>query len=263
VNEPHTIPTNIKPGDFNPLADVYEASRPTYPEALLNDLITLTGVRPGSIVADIGAGTGKWTRLLLEAGLDALAVEPGAAMIEQGRRALAEFGDRVRWSQGTAEATGLPDRSVDWITFAQAFHWVDVPRGLPELHRILRPDGWVTALWNQRTDYETSIWGAVKSLTFDLAPDFDAEDKQHQNWTHIFTATGHFDRVAFREARHTVMMSRERFHTLWRSHNKLQVRLGPAQTRVFLDRLQSEVLPRFPDPIPIPYACRAWSAHRR
>ena len=103
----------------------------------------------GSVVADVGAGTGILTALLLERGATVYAVEPNAAM-----RAAAEawLGDRPGFVSidATAEATGLPDAGVDLITAGQAFHWFEPEATRAEFGRILRPGGAVALVWNSR-----------------------------------------------------------------------------------------------------------------
>jgi SAM-dependent methyltransferase len=109
------------------------------------------GVRPGAAVADVGSGTGILTRLLLDAGYRVLAVEPDAAMRAEAERALTE---RPGFASvpGSAEATGLADRSLDAVVAAQAFHWFDRARARAEFDRVLRPGGPVLLVWNVRHD---------------------------------------------------------------------------------------------------------------
>ena len=100
----------------------------------------------GRTVLDLGAGTGKLTRDLVETGADVIAVEPGDAMREQLERSV--VGAKVL--RGAGEAIPLPDASVDAITIGQAFHWFRHEEAVPELHRVLRPHGGVALLWNSR-----------------------------------------------------------------------------------------------------------------
>ena len=123
---------------FSGRAGVYQASRPGYPAALSEHLASL-GMR-GARVADIGAGTGIFSRLLLELGCTVFAVEPNSDM-----RHTAELGlktcDRFSIGSGTAENTGLPEASVSFVTAAQAFHWFDPDAFRQECLRILEPGG--------------------------------------------------------------------------------------------------------------------------
>lgn len=129
---------------FGRAVDEYERARPRYPQAAVDWLIP-DGART---VLDLGAGTGKFTRSLVARGLDVIAVEPDDAM----RAALAEALPSVRALRGTAEGIPLPDASVDVITAAQSWHWVDESRALPEAARVLKPGGSLALVWNIRDE---------------------------------------------------------------------------------------------------------------
>jgi SAM-dependent methyltransferase len=101
------------------------------------------------VVADIASGTGIWTRMLLQNGNAVFAVEPNPEMRAAGERLLAQF-PRFTSVPGTAEATTLPDHSVDFVTAAQAAHWFDRQPARREFGRILKSGGWLVLLWNER-----------------------------------------------------------------------------------------------------------------
>ncbi|MBU6536640.1 class I SAM-dependent methyltransferase, partial [Streptomyces mayonensis] len=130
---------------FNAAAAQYAANRPSYPPALFDALEELTG-RPfkGSRVADIGAGTGLATARLHERGADVIAVEPGAGMAAEFRRSL----PGVPVVRGNGNALPLADHTADLLTYAQAWHWTDPVRAVPEALRVLRPGGALALWWN-------------------------------------------------------------------------------------------------------------------
>jgi SAM-dependent methyltransferase len=132
------------PAVFSAKVADYHASRPDYPAALFDTLLTAPAA-----VADVGSGTGLFTRGLLARGHEVHAVEPSA---EMRAAAEAQFTDEPRFHSvaGSAEATTLADVSVDAVTAAQAFHWFDIPRCRAECLRILRPAGQVALVWNDR-----------------------------------------------------------------------------------------------------------------
>lgn len=140
---------------FANAADVYERARPSYPQDAIDWLVTQTGLGPGRTVVDLGAGTGKLTRLLLPTGARVIAVEPIPEM-----RAHIEGAEVL---DGTAEAIPLPDASADVVTVAQAFHWFDHDRALPEIHRVLRADGTLAIVWNMR-DLDDPVQRGVEEL---------------------------------------------------------------------------------------------------
>lgn len=136
---------------FTGKAAFYDAARPAYAEAALDWMLERLHVPPGARVADVGAGTGIFTRQLLRRGLKVYAVEPNADMRAQAREHCAgEPGFRLL--PDGAEHTGLPDAGVELVTAAQAFHWFDAAQFAVECRRILRPGGGVALLWNSRVE---------------------------------------------------------------------------------------------------------------
>src|SRR5688572_11749971 len=109
-------------GRFTHRADAYVKSRPSYPAGLFDVLRDECGLGPSSVVADLGSGTGIFTRLLLERGATVHAVEPNDDMRGEAERTLASE-PRFHSVKGTAEATTLAAGSIHLVTAAQAFHW--------------------------------------------------------------------------------------------------------------------------------------------
>jgi SAM-dependent methyltransferase len=140
---------------FGSAAEAYERARPSYPVDAIEWLFSRTGLGAGQTVVDVAAGTGKLTRLLPASGAHVVAVEPVAEM-----RALIVGVEAV---DGIAEDLPFADGSVDVVTVAQAFHWFDHARALPELHRVLRPGGWLALFWNVR-DLESPLQRGVEDL---------------------------------------------------------------------------------------------------
>ncbi len=139
-----------KPEDrFTGLADDYRKYRPGYPRAVTDVLRNEYGLKPGSVVADVGSGTGKLTELFLENGNRVFGVEPNDEMRSQAERAFTGRANFISVN-GTAERTGLPDRSVDFVAAGTAFHWFDAVKTKIEFARILKQDGVVALVWNKR-----------------------------------------------------------------------------------------------------------------
>ena len=148
---------------FTERVEPYVQYRPSYPRVVLDVLSRDCRLAPGSIVADIGSGTGKLTELLLEGGYRVLGVEPNEAMREAAERALCTH-PRFTSVAGRAEATTLPDRGVDAVTAGQAFHWFEGREARRELARILRPNGSVLLVWNVRQAAATPFMEAYERL---------------------------------------------------------------------------------------------------
>lgn len=132
---------------FSNRVDNYLKYRPRYPPEIIPMLNKECGLKPDSLIADIGSGTGFLTELFLGNGNRVLAIEPNAEMRAAGEQMLAQYANFTS-VEATAENTSLPDGSVDFVTAGQAFHWFNRAKARSEFARILKPNGWVVILWN-------------------------------------------------------------------------------------------------------------------
>lgn len=163
------MPANDPTGRrFGEVALDYERGRPDYPAAAVDELLR----DHPRVVVDVGAGTGKLTRALVGRAPTVVAVEPDDAM----RAVLSDLLPDVTALRGTAEALPLPDASADLVVAAQAWHWVDPVRAVPEVARVLRPGGVLGLVWNKRD--ESDPWIARLSallVEYGTAPDAEYE----------------------------------------------------------------------------------------
>ncbi|WP_167105584.1 class I SAM-dependent methyltransferase [Mycobacterium sp. DL592] len=184
---------------FGSEAAAYERGRPSYPPEAIDWLLP-PGARD---VLDLGAGTGKLTTRLVERGLDVIAVDPIAEMLELLSSALPDTPALL----GTAEQIPLPDNSVDAVLVAQAWHWFDPEQAVAEVARVLRPGGRLGLVWNTRD--ERSGW--VKDLgriighendpfndEVTLPEPFVDQERHHVEWTSYLTPQALIDLVASR-----------------------------------------------------------------
>lgn len=134
---------------FSNRVDDYVKYRPTYPKRVIAVLRERYYIDKDQLVADIGAGTGISSELFLDAGFRVIGIEPNPEMRE---KATVLLQDQPLFSiqNGTAEATELDAKSVDLIASGQAFHWFDQEKAKIEFKRILRPEGRVLLIWNER-----------------------------------------------------------------------------------------------------------------
>ena len=133
---------------FGSAAGAYEQGRPTYPAPAVEWLTERLGLGPGRVVCDLGAGTGKLTRLLDASGAHVIAAEPLAGM----RSVLAGACPEAAVVAAAAEALPFRTASLDALLVAQAFHWFDTGPSLGEAARVLRPGGGVALIWNAWDD---------------------------------------------------------------------------------------------------------------
>ncbi|MEU3186359.1 class I SAM-dependent methyltransferase [Streptomyces sp. NPDC006923] len=221
---------------FDAVADQYDTARPGYPPALFDAVEELTGrALEGSRVVDVGAGTGIATRLLRERGARVTAVEPGPGMADRLRRSL----PGVPLVRGLGDALPLADGSADLITYAQAWHWTDPRRSVPEALRVLGPGGALALWWNvsdggvpwiaaqderlrrQVGDGAHSAPGRGRNLPPELAP-----RERRVPWSRRVPLDLHLANLA--------------------SHSVFRV-LGEEATASFLERERAELLALFPD----------------
>ena len=175
-------------------ADTYVRGRPDFPAAALGWLRDELGLHAGQASIELGAGTGKFTRLLAATGARVIAIEPVAAMRDHLTRDL----PAVTALAGQAQRIPLPEASADVVVCAQSFHWFATTESLAEIHRVLKPGGALGLIWNVR---DQSV-GWVAQLTRILEPfEGDAPRYDRGEWRQVFPAAG-FGRLLERSFPH-------------------------------------------------------------
>lgn len=149
----------------------YVLYRPRYPSTIVDVIAQATGLTSAWVVADIGSGTGLSAEPFLGNGNEVIGVEPNREMREAGDALLARW-PRFRSIDGTAEATSLPDSSVDLVVAAQAFHWFDLDATRREFRRILRPGGQVALIWNNRRTHSSPFLREYEAVLLCHAIDY-------------------------------------------------------------------------------------------
>lgn len=160
---------------FSNRAQDYAQHRPSYPATAIAHILAGLDDPSNLSAADIGAGTGISAHLLADQGVTVWAIEPNAAM-----RQAAEPHPRITWQAGQAETTGLPDAAVNLITCCQAFHWFQPEPSLQEFHRILRPNGRLALMWNDRDESDEFV-GQYTQLLRDAAGDRYLNHADHRD----------------------------------------------------------------------------------
>lgn len=161
---------------FSDRVSAYERGRPGYPHAVVQRLVA--ALPADGVVADIGAGTGLLTRDFLAAGFTVHAIEPNAPMRQSMEASLGDRAGFHAWN-GTAEDTGLGERSVDLIVAGQAFHWFDQARARREFARILRPSGKVALIWNYRLSASSPFMAGYEEVLLRHGTDYQQVEHRH------------------------------------------------------------------------------------
>jgi len=247
-------------GDFTKLAKDY-INRPGYSLDVLRMIGRNAGMdRRDFRVADVGAGTGKLTENLSELGLVGCAVEPNDAMREEGMKLFASNPSFV-WSKGAAEHTNLPARSFDWVLMGSSFHWANTEEALEEFHRILKPGGYFTAIWNPRNIEGHELHERIESMIADTVPELkrvsSGSKKNIGNIEDKLLSTKYFSNLLFVEGDHEVVMTKERYIGAWRSVNDIQAQAGPERFEKIIHNIEDIIAP-LPNVV-VPYKSRAWT----
>jgi SAM-dependent methyltransferase len=210
---------------------------------------------------DVGAGTGIWTRMVHAHGVkSATAIEPNGDMRSAGMSDSANT--TIRWRRGNAEQTGLPDGSSDWVTMASSFHWTNFDEATREFHRLLRPRGRFTALWNARLIETNPLLVEIEAHLRACQPNIRrASTDMKETLSERLWSSPWFEDVVYMEGRHDISMTPERYLGVWRSVNELRVQLGERQFDAFLDFVRKRIAGE--PSIKATYTTRAWSARRK
>ncbi|HZY35733.1 MAG TPA: methyltransferase domain-containing protein [Mucilaginibacter sp.] len=163
---------------FSDRVENYIKYRPSYPAEVLDYLAGQCDLANGSTIADVGSGTGIFSALLLARGYKVFAVEPNESM--QGA-AISQFGgnDNFIPVASTAETTSLPSDSIDLVVCAQAFHWFDAEKTKTEFKRILKDQGQVALIWNNRDAGTDEFSAAYENLLKQDSVDYN--NVNHRN----------------------------------------------------------------------------------
>jgi SAM-dependent methyltransferase len=222
---------------FGGAADDYERGRPGWPEAAIGHLVAQLGLEPEASVLDLGAGTGKLTRMLAERFSHVVAVEP----LDSLRRRLDALAPRAEALAGTAEQMPLPDASVDAVFVGEAFHWFDGKRALAEIGRVLRGPSALALLWNVPRGTEPPLPAEVPELLDRLRLEAKPPRARYESYAWKWA----FERAPFealREARFAHAIELDPDGLLAYASSQSYVAVLPAGDRAaVLDELRSRI----------------------
>ena len=245
---------------FEAAVEHYQRGRPGYPDDAVEYLVRELGIAEGRDVLELGAGTGKFTELLVPTGARLTALEPLPAM----REALERACPTVAVVDGVAERIPVPDRSMDAVVGAACFHWFDGDRALPEIHRVLRPSGVLGLVWNARD--EATDWAERLTAIFDRVAGDAAPRYRTGAWRSAFERTILFGPLHHRVAYHVHQVSREGFVDRVLSVSYVARATPHERERVLAEvheLLETDPDLRSRDVIPMPYRTDVFWTSRR
>ena len=182
---------------FSDRVENYLKYRPTYPPEIIPLLKSECRLTAESFIADLGSGTGLLTELFLKNGNAVFGVEPNPEMRAAGERVLAEY-PKFTSVSAVAEATTLPDHSVDFVIAGQAFHWFDRQKARLEFVRILKPGGWVMLVWNGYRVESSPLMAAYQDLVVRYGTDYSEVQQETEGFdVEAFCAPGNCKNARF------------------------------------------------------------------
>lgn len=248
----------IKHGDFSKLAENYSKFRPSYSKEVLMSILGILN-KTAINFADVGAGTGIWTRMISDTGIAKIvnAVEPDDKMRSFGENH--PLNNNILWSKGTGECTGLKENQYDLVTMASSFHWVDFDKAMTEFHRILKPGGIFVALWNPRCIDDNPILVNIENKILELNPNIkrisSGKSKFVENLTKNLLSLDNFKNLTFIEGRHQSEQNKKEYIGAWESVNDVQHQLGEKFID-FMDYINHKI--KSDQVIKTTYLTRAW-----
>lgn len=174
---------------FGCVAREYAEHRPDYPAEAVS---WLTGTKPTRVL-ELGSGTGKLTRALLALGHDVVATDPLTPMLAE----LSKVAPTAHRAAARAEGIPLAPRTVDVVAAATAFHWFDEERALPEIARVLRPNGVLGLVWNHgdfTVPWVRKVMGLIGQTDDELEDPLAASELFAASQQRVFRHWQRFDR---------------------------------------------------------------------
>jgi ubiquinone/menaquinone biosynthesis C-methylase UbiE len=237
---------------FGAGADAYVRGRPSYPPAAVALITRELGLGPGTTVVDVGAGTGKFSELLVPTGARVVAVEPVANM-------RAKIAPPIEAVDGTGESLPFDDGSVDAITVAQAFHWFRHDEALAEFARVLEPGGGFALVWNRRD--ESVPWVDAMSRVIEWRA-HQVSEYDRTDWPAIIGRSGAFGAVEHASFSWEHVIDRGGLAERVRSVSYIAAMDDPARREAIVDEVLA-LTDGFGDTFPLPYNTLVWWTSKR
>jgi SAM-dependent methyltransferase len=247
--------------DYSKHAEFYRY-RPNYAPKAIDMLIEYVGAKKqaGFKVADIGAGTGNLTKMLLERGLDVAPVEPNSGMREIGIAETKNY--NVTWSAGTGTETGLESGKYNWITFGSSFNVIDRELGLQESYRLSPPPpAYFTCMWNHR-NLADAVQKTAEDVIEKFVPNYDRGVRREDQRPFLEAHSKLFKNLCYLEVDFDVDRTIDEYILAWRSVKNKYWDLETKDGQDLFTRITREMRNALPPNFRIKYTTRAWTAEK-
>ncbi|WFU51755.1 class I SAM-dependent methyltransferase [Sinorhizobium terangae] len=254
----------IEYGNFGDVAKFY-LSRPPYAHRLISMLSSFAkSCQTPSTVADIGAGTGALTILLADMGWICRAVEPDGRMLEVGKSITSGRND-IEWVQSSAEATTLRSADFSWVCVGNSYHWMKREAALREFHRILRPGGIISVIFNlsdfDADDFQARIEEEIRRRAPDIKRARPPIEAAMEKLEEDLDSSGLFESCVRLTARHIVEMSITNYLASWNTSHDLRSQMSTEEWSDLLAFIEDASKKR--GQLSLVFKTSAWTAEKR
>ncbi|EAH4794403.1 class I SAM-dependent methyltransferase [Campylobacter jejuni] len=243
--------------DYTEHAKFY-SYRPNYTPKTIDMLISLIGKKDIK-VADIGAGTGNLSIMLLERGCEVVSVEPNDAMREIGINRTRD--KNITWIRAVANNTTLENESFDWVTFGSSFDVIDRNESLQEAYRLLKKDAYFTCMWNHR-DLNDPIQKIAENTIVEFVPNYTRGTRKEDQRPIIESRKDLFDNIVYTEEDFYFHQNIENYINAWKSVKNKYWDVATKEGEELLDKIMNKIKERLPKEFSIKYTTRTWSARK-
>ena len=246
--------------DYSKHAKFYEF-RPNYSPKVIDMLFALVGGgdKEPLKVADIGAGTGNLSIMLLQRGAQVVTVEPNDAMREIGINRTK--GQNIKWIRATGIENGLEGEAFDFVTFGSSFNVMDRSKALNETHRLLKNGGYFSCMWNHR-DLDDEIQTKAESIIKELVPSYERGVRREDQRPIIEAHKELFDEISYLEQDFYFTQSLENYILAWQSVKNPYWDLNSDEGKELFARICEKFRENLPNEFRIKYTTRCWSAKK-
>lgn len=247
---------------FDGVADFYETYRPSYPQELVDHIITRSGIPPGGQILEIGSGTGRATHLFAQRGFSLLCIEQGQNLINVAAQKLKPF--QVEFVPVPFEAWDETQTGFDLAISAQAFHWIPKEIGYAKVARVLKKQGYLALFWNMYPDLEGDLAADLRQVYQAYAPELAGPNKYETRISRHeqdVRESGFFDLLEVKRFPWSMTYDTQQYLGLLNTYSDY-LRL-PEQRRAKLLEAITEVVNRHGGTVEKPYLAVLYLAKRR